>query len=147
MEKEDATNERSAIPNAHCRSSEKLAEDLDISLSKGLSDEEAKKRLKQYGPNELEEQEKKSLWSILIAQLNNPVVYLLAAAAFVAFLFGDIPEAIAILVVVVLNTAIGFWMEYQARQSMEALKQMDRLTTKVLRNGKEVETDATNLVT
>ncbi len=146
MEKENATNGKSVITNAHSRSAEKLAEDLDISLSKGLSDEEAKKRLKQYGPNELEEQEKKSLWSIFFAQLNNPVVYLLAAAAFVAFLFGDIPEAIAILVVIVLNTAIGFWMEYQARQSMEALKQMDRLMTKVLRSGNEVEIDATNLV-
>lgn len=146
MKEGNPTKEKDVLTNVHSRSIEEVTEVLDTKPDKGLSDDEVEKRLQEYGPNELEEQEEKSLWNILLDQLNNPVVYLLAAAALVAFLFGDIPEAIAILVVVVLNTAIGFWMEYQARQSMEALKQMDRMTTKVLRSGNEVDTDATNLV-
>lgn len=146
MEAGNPTKEKGGFTNAHSRSIEEVAEALGTDLEQGLSDSEAENRLQEYGPNELEEQETKSLWTILIDQLSNPVVYLLAAAALVALLFGDTPEAIAILVVVVLNTAIGFWMEYQARQSMEALKQMDRMTTKVLRDGNEAETDTTDVV-
>lgn len=147
MEEGNSKKEHSALTSAHSRGIEEVANALGTDPDRGLTDEEVENRLHKYGPNELEEQEGKSLWSILFAQLNNPVVYLLAAAALVAFLFGDIPEAIAILVVIVLNTAIGFWMEYQAQQSMEALKQMDRVAARVLRDGNEGETDATSLVT
>lgn len=146
MEEKSSISEKRVISNAHSISSEEVAGILDTDPRRGLSTEEAERRLQKYGPNELEEHEEKSLWEILFDQLNNPVVYLLATAMVVAFLFGDIPEAVAILVVIVLNAAIGFWMEYQARQSMEALKQLDRMVAKVLRDGKEIEVDATHLV-
>lgn len=112
----------------------------------GLSSTQAEKRQQKYGKNTIREQEQKSLWKILLSQINNPVIYLLSAAAAVAFFFGDIPEAIAILVVIVLNTIVGFTMEYQALKSMQALKKMDRVIAKVVRNGETIDLDAENLV-
>ncbi len=113
---------------------------------KGLSSGEVRKRLKKYGANKLREKKERSLWLILFDQLKSAVIYLLAAAVLVSFLFGDIPEAIAIIVVIVINTAIGFYMEYQARKSMKALQKMDKLTTHVLRDGEEHEIDARDIV-
>src|SRR5699024_984979 len=74
------------------------------------------------------------------------IVYLLTAATVLAFVFGDVPEGIAIIVVLVLNTIIGFWMEFQARQSMNALQKMDKVMAKVLRKGDVEEIEAEQLV-
>jgi len=112
----------------------------------GISDSESEKRLEKFGRNQLEEQKKRSLFQIIISQINNPVVYLLAAAATVAFIFGDTAEGIAIIVVILINTIIGFWMEFQAQKSMNALKKMDKITAKVLRDGEEKSIDANLLV-
>ena len=133
------------ISSPHARESEELVQELDTNAEDGLSRQEAEKRLEEYGPNELEEQEEKSLLALLLSQLNNPVIYLLIAACGLAFAFGDTPEAIAIIVVIVLNTAIGFWMEFQAQQSMKALKKMDVVKARVLRDGREQEINAEQL--
>ncbi|MCO6481108.1 MAG: cation-transporting P-type ATPase [Phaeodactylibacter sp.] len=133
------------ISSPHARESEELLQELDTNAEQGLSQEEAEKRLEEYGPNELEEQEQKSLLALLISQVNNPVIYLLTAACALAFAFGDTPEAIAIIVVIVLNTAIGFWMEFQARQSLKALKKMDIIKAQVVRDGEEREINAEHL--
>ncbi len=112
----------------------------------GLSSEEVKNRLKRFGNNIIRGKEQKSLFRIFLEQVNNPVIYLLTAATAISFSFGDVPEGIAIIVVIVLNTLIGFFMEMQARTSMEALQSMDRLTITGLRGGKVEELDAERLV-
>ncbi len=112
----------------------------------GLKKEEVKKRREEYGPNKLEEKKQKSLFRLFLDQLNNPVIFLLFGAVVVSFIFSDIPEAIAILIVIVLNSVIGFWMEYQARTSMKALKELDKLKANVHRDGESKEIDAENLV-
>ncbi len=112
----------------------------------GLGEEESKKRLEKFGRNQLKEQKKRSLLDLIVSQINNPVVYLLAAAATVAFIFGDNAEGIAIVVVILINTIIGFWMEFQAQKSMNALKKMDKITSKVVRDGEEKSIDANLLV-
>ncbi|MCO6489686.1 MAG: cation-translocating P-type ATPase [Phaeodactylibacter sp.] len=134
------------ISSPHARENEELLQELDTNAEEGLSRQEAEQRLQAYGPNQLEEQEQQSLLALLLSQLNNPVIYLLVAACGLAFAFGDTPEAIAIIVVIVLNTAIGFWMEFQARQSMKALKKMDVVKARVLRDGREQEINAEQLV-
>jgi P-type Ca2+ transporter type 2C len=112
----------------------------------GLSSKEAAARRKQYGPNTLKKEKPKSLFRIFLEQINNPVIYLLSAAAAMAFIFKDAAEGIAIVVVIFLNTAIGFWMEVQARKSMRALRAMDTITATVLRDGRREEIDADRLV-
>lgn len=143
---------RSSLTNSiqdsepHSHSTDEILTALETNREQGLSEDEAQQRLKEYGHNQLKEHKQKSLIRILIDQITNPIVYLLTAAAILAFVFGDIPEGIAIVVVLVLNTVIGFWMEFQARQSMNALQQMDKITATVIRSGETQEIDATNLV-
>lgn len=112
----------------------------------GLNDDEVTKRKEKYGPNKLKEFKQKSIWEILLSQINNPVVYLLVTAAAISFIFGDIPEGLAIVVVILLNTAIGFWMEYQAGQSMQALRTMDRIIARIKRNDSTGQVDAEDIV-
>lgn len=146
MASTNSSAKKTVPDNPHSDSSGEIIEVLDTDQERGLSHDEAEKRLESYGPNQLKEQEEKSLFQIVIDQLNNPIVYLLSAAAVLALAFGDIPEGIAIIVVLVLNTAIGFWMEYQAMQSMNALKEMDKVIASVVRDGDEKEINAENLV-
>lgn len=134
------------VESPHALDAEEVVKELHTQAEEGLSQQEAEKRLQKYGPNELKEHKEKSLLQLLLSQLNNPVIYLLTAACTLAFAFGDTPEAIAIIVVIVLNTAIGFWMEFQAQQSLKALQEMDVIEAKVLRDGEEKEINAKNLV-
>ncbi len=131
---------------AYLDSFENVAENLSADLEKGLSDQEAEKRLKEHGRNKLKEHKKRSIWQILLSQVLNPVIYLLTAAAILAFVFGDIAEGIAIVVVILVNTLIGFWMEYKAEKSMDALKKMDKIECRVLRDGEEKDIDAEEVV-
>lgn len=112
----------------------------------GLSSGEAQKRYREYGPNQLIKKDKKTLAKIVLEQFTTPIMYLLAGASALSFLFGDIPEGFAIVAVMLINAGIGFWMEYQARESMEALKKLDKLTAHVVRDGKEQTLDARQLV-
>ncbi|WP_040664467.1 cation-translocating P-type ATPase [Nafulsella turpanensis] len=134
------------VENAYRRSAEEVAQAVEAHPKQGLSGSEVEERIKKYGRNELEKHQERSVWQILVAQITNPVVYLLTAAATMAFVFGDIPEGIAILVVLLVNTIIGFWMEYQAQQSMEALKAMDKIQARVLRDGEKKQIDAEEIV-
>jgi Ca2+-transporting ATPase len=129
----------------HCLSVDQIWEQYSAS-KEGLSTKEAKKRQEEFGLNKLQEKKQKSLLRLLLDQLNNPIIYLLVGAVIVSFVFNDIPEAIAIMIVIILNTIIGFWMEYQARQSVNALKKLDRLETHVKRDGKSTKINAEELV-
>ena len=124
---------------------EEILEQLDAS-SDGLSGQQARERYEQAGPNIIHKKKQKSLFKLMLEQLKNPVIYLLLVAIVISLIFQDYPEAIAIAIVVVLNTAIGFYMEFQARKSMKALREMDKMTARVLRDKKEKEIDAERIV-
>ncbi|MFN2262196.1 MAG: cation-translocating P-type ATPase [Psychroflexus sp.] len=136
----------SPIENAYRKEWKTLTSHFSTNPDKGLSNEDAKNKLKEHGPNKLEEQKQRSIWHIIISQINNPVIYLLTAASILAFIFGDTPEAIAIIIVLLLNTIIGFWMEYQAQKSMESIKKMDEIRATVLREGKKKQIKAEDVV-
>jgi Ca2+-transporting ATPase len=129
----------------HAFSTEDILNDFNLDKN-GLSANQVSRQRKKYGDNVIEGKKQKSLWQLALDQVNNPVIYLLIGAAVVSFIFGDIPEAIAIIVVIILNTAIGFWMEYQARTSVNALKKLNRLKTNVKRDGEIQEIDAAQVV-
>jgi Ca2+-transporting ATPase len=101
----------------------------------GISEQEATKRGKIYGPNTYKPQKQKSPWRILLAQFRSPIVYLLVVGAAVSLYFKDLLETISILIVIIVNALIGFFMEMQARGSMSALKKMDIILAKVIRGG------------
>lgn len=105
-------------------------------LKTGLSSQEAALRLEQFGLNELEQVKPESIWSILLRQINSVIVWILAAAAIVSFFLGDNLEGFAVIAVILINAATGFVLEYNARQSMEALRKLDTTPARVLRDGK-----------
>lgn len=146
MDSSASSKKHSEKENPYSQNIDEVLRSFKTDPEKGLSDDEAEKRLNTYGRNQLKKQKQKSLFEILIDQINNPIVYLLTAAAVLAFVFGDIPEGIAIVVVLILNTMIGFWMEFQARKSMNALQEMDKVMAHVFREGEDKEIDAELLV-
>lgn len=123
-----------------------IEQELHTHIDTGLSQEQVSQRRSKFGPNRLQKQQQKSLWKLLLDQITNPVMYLLTAASILAFTFGDVAEGIAILVVLFLNTLIGFWMEYQAQKSMKGIQDMDRLETVVIRDNQEVTIDSDEVI-
>ena len=116
------------------------------SSRKGLSPSEAKKRLQQYGPNELVRKKKVPVILLFLRQFLSPLVYILLAAAIVEFIVGKFLDASVILAVLLLMATIGFVQEGRAEKAMEALMQMAAPKTKVRRNGKIEEIKAEEVV-
>ena len=86
----------------------------------GLTPEEARRRLERYGPNELIEKKRKSLWMMFLDQFKDFMILVLIAAAVVAGVIGDPVDTIAIAVIVLLNAVLGFVQEYRAEKAMAA---------------------------
>src|SRR3989339_2263272 len=92
--------------------------------AQGLSAQEARTLLAQFGPNSLPEKRQQSDASILLSQLKNPLVYVLIAAAFVTFIFQSKTDTLVIFVAILLNTVLGFVQERKAGRALDALKKM-----------------------
>jgi len=119
---------------------------LNTSAAAGLSEQEAQRRLAEYGPNELKATARVSPWTLLIGQFKNVlIVILLVATALSAFLGHGI-EAVAIAVIVLFAVLLGFIQEYRAERAIEALRQMAAPTASVLRDDEETEIPAREIV-
>jgi Ca2+-transporting ATPase len=127
-------------------SADELSSMMQTDCRNGISQSEAEKRAKWFGPNSYKTQSPKSIWLILIQQFRGPIVYLLLFGASVSVYFKDYLDAIAIIIVILINALIGFFMELQARSSMNALKKMDIILAKVIRNGTMREIPSEQLV-
>src|SRR5688500_4657317 len=113
---------------------------------RGLTEDEATKRLQEHGPNELQARSHISPWSILLEQFKNVlIVILLLATALSAFL-GHGVEAIAITVIVLFAVILGFIQEYRAERAIEALRKMAAPNATVIRDGREQRIPARDLV-
>lgn len=119
---------------------------LETDPAAGLDGSEVPARRKAYGANELLRQKPKSALAILVHQFNSIIVWLLGAAAALSFAMDDIAEGAAILVVLMINGAIGFTTEVRAARSMEALIRLAEVKTRVRRAGRERMIDAHELV-
>lgn len=134
------------LEDPHTYSAEEIPGVFQTDIEAGLSEAEAGKRTKHFGPNAHRGQKQKSILRMILLQFKNPIVYLLLFAAAVTLYFQDFIEAIAIVAVILINALIGFLMELQARISMNALREMDVMQTKVLRAGKIREIPSDKLV-
>jgi Ca2+-transporting ATPase len=119
---------------------------LAVDPEAGLSDDEVARRRRQHGPNHLRAQSATPWWRVLWAQIANAVTLLLLAAAGAGFAIGEVIEAAAILVVLVVNAVVGLVTEYQAARSMASLRGMMTTVAEVERNDRREEVDATELV-
>ena len=119
----------------HSRPAEEVLAQLKSSAV-GLSAQEAAQRLAVDGPNELTEGQRITPLRMFLAQFKGLLIWILIAAAVVSGALGEVVDAIAILAIVVLNAAIGFYQEFSAERSIAALKKMTAPQAKVRRDGK-----------
>ena len=91
---------------------------------RGLTEEEAKKRVSKYGHNQIEEEEPINKLAILLEQIKNPIVYIIIITALITLIFQKYTDTIVIGIVILFNTTIGFIQEYKAESSLQALKLM-----------------------
>ncbi len=130
----------------HTLSAEQAASQFEVDPTQGLSAAQAEDRRTRFGPNELIDRGVKSPWLILLDQFKETMVIVLIIAAVISGLLGEVKDTIAILVIVILNAALGFTQEYRAEQAMAALKKMATPRVKVRRGGEVQHADATSLV-
>ncbi|HET6350679.1 MAG TPA: calcium-translocating P-type ATPase, PMCA-type [Coriobacteriia bacterium] len=130
----------------HCRSAAEAVELLQVDPATGLSSEQAVERQAAYGPNELRAADKTPAWRMFISQFNDFMIWVLFAAVAISAIEGQVPEAIAITAILILNGVLGFVQEYRAEQALDALKQMSAPVAKVLRDGAESSVPAVELV-
>ncbi len=119
----------------------------------GISDSEAQQRLEQHGENRIENTNETKWYTILIKQFQDNLVYLLLIAAFLSVIVGALPghepawgEATIILIIVIANGSFGFYQDYQAEKSIQALKELSTPDATVIRDGERQSVDATTLV-
>ncbi len=116
------------------------------SVSTGLTDVEARRRLIEYGFNELQAAHHVSPWNILFEQFKNVLIIILLIAVGLSAVLGHEVEAIAITVIVLFAILLGFVQEYRAERAIEALSQMAAPNATVLRDGVERKLPALQLV-
>jgi magnesium-transporting ATPase (P-type) len=124
---------------------EEVTDQLGTSRT-GLTHDEVRLRHERFGPNELAAEEATSPLTIVIRQFRSPLIYILLVAAVVTILLGEYIDSAVIGAVLLINAVIGFTQEYRAEQSMAALRQLARAHARVLREGRERDVDAAEIV-
>ena len=136
----------------HSSSVEEVSKKLKTNINIGLSGEEAQKRFERYGPNNLKEKKKESIFVKFIKQFNDFMIITLIIAAIISAVVSklngeaDYIDSIIIVAIVIFNAIMGLVQEQKAEKSLEALKKMSAPNAKVRRNGRVQEIDATMVV-
>lgn len=115
---------------------DRIEQKLHVSEHKGLSRKQVATRLEDFGRNVLEGEKHVSYWFLLIRQFQDFMVMILLAATLIAGLLGEYVDAIAIMVIVIVNGFIGFFQEQKAEKSLEKLKELSSPIAHVKRDGK-----------
>ncbi len=134
------------VKECHCLPIENLTSQLESQLEKGLTQKEVQSRLQKYGPNELMERPRPGFFQMLLGQFNNFLVIILIIAAVVSLLLGEVIDATAIMVIVVLNAVVGVVKESKAEQALAALKKMAAPNAQVIRDGHQITVPSRELV-
>lgn len=130
----------------HAMASEAVLRELGTDPQRGLTLEDAGKRLQVYGYNELKEEAKTSPFILFINQLKNTLIIILIVATVLSALIGDLLDAGIILAIVVFCALLGFLQEYRAERALEALKKMLTPTITALRGGRNLKIPSKELV-
>eukprot|EP00899_Mesostigma_viride_P012271 jgi/Mesvir1/21044/Mv08091-RA.1 len=132
-------------------------------LGKGFTSAQVREQRARYGPNELAKEDKKPLWRLVLEQFDDLLVKILLLAAFLSFILAYIEtkeeqeegrddgvteyvEPIVILMILILNAIVGVWQESNAENALEALKDMQSSSARVIRDGKSAIVPASELV-
>jgi Ca2+-transporting ATPase len=123
-----------------------IEKELKTDFDRGLSSKEAEKRLEKYGPNILVKERKISFLSIFKEEVTEPLILLLIAVGVLYSIWGELRDAITIIIIISLLVFVEVWNEYRAKRSISALQRLAAPTVLVLRNGKLTEIRTTEIV-
>lgn len=112
----------------------------------GLSSDEAKNRLSEYGYNELKEGYKVPAWKLFLESFKDPLVIILLIAAIVQIFLGEVVESIIIFIVIILNSILGITQTKKAEGSLESLKKLSAPKAKVIRDNQKQTIEGRELV-
>jgi len=129
----------------HLNENEILREN-ESSLSEGLSNHEVSKRQSIQGPNKIIDFKRKSSIRIFVSQFKDVLVLILIAAGILASFLGEPQDIIAIVSIIIINSALGFTQEFKAERAMDALRDLSSQNTKVKRQGKFIIIPSIDLV-
>lgn len=124
------------VQKPYTKKSEIIAQELSSHLKNGLTETQAREYFQKIGPNELPKKRTFSVFKILFKQLKDFMILVLIAVALVSLLIHDIKDAVVIAAVVIINSFLGFFQEYKAEKTIEALKKTTSPQVKVIREGK-----------
>lgn len=125
--------------------SKKVLKELKSSLN-GLSEREAKSRIKTYGLNELPKEKEKSILQIFLSAINDPIIYVLIVASILSFVVGEYLDGLAIIFIIMVDAVVSTVQEIKAEKNSEALKNLIKVKVKVVRENKHYEIDSSYLV-
>lgn len=123
---------------------EEIEKELNTGID-GITEEEAKKRIELYGKNELPKKKKDSVIKIFINEFKDPIVMLLVVAIIASLMVGEVVDAVAIVAIVLIDIVMGTYQENKANNTAEALASLVTEKAKVIRSGKIIEIDSTEL--
>lgn len=112
----------------------------------GLSQEEAKTRLEEYGPNSIKEKGGAPIWKLILGQFTDPLIYILLIAALITLFIGEYIETGVIFVIVIINTIVGFFQEFKAEKAMQAIKELAAPRATVIRDSNEKKISSEDIV-
>lgn len=124
---------------------EEVLRSQEVSVE-GLSSAESSQRLAKFGPNKLREAQRKSLLARFLEQMYDPMIIVLIAAAIISGAFGETADMIIILVVVLLNGALGVYQEGKAEKAIEALQEMASPFSRIRRDGEVIQVKSEDIV-
>jgi len=131
--------------NWHTKRPEEIFQELKTS-EKGLTQEQAEKRLREIGLNEISKKKKTSQILIFLKQFNSPLIYILFVAMILSFIFYHLIDAYVILTVVLINASVGFIQERKAEKAIDALKKLIVSYAKVYRNNELIKIPSNQIV-
>lgn len=131
--------------NWHAISEEKVLEQVQ-STRQGIAKTAAQERLDHFGLNRLPEGKVITLWQIILHQLINPLIFILIAAAIASLAIGESKDAVFILLVIIINSGLGTYQEFNAERSAQSLKGLLKIIALVRRDNKKQQLDAEQLV-
>ncbi|MEG2857737.1 MAG: HAD-IC family P-type ATPase, partial [Clostridia bacterium] len=121
------------------------ATQIDVDPNFGLSSEEARERLSLSGANAISQEKRTSIFKLILRQLNEPMIYILFAAALLSFFTGEHANSIVILAIVLINSVIGVVQERRAEKALDALRKLTVTYALVRRDGVQSEIPADSL--
>lgn len=128
------------------KSIDQTLDELKTNAEKGLNDTESATRLQQYGANKLAAKKRQSILSLFLAQIKDTLIYVLFGAVVITFAMGEYIDGSIILLVIIINAALGVIQEVKAGNAIEALRNLSAPKTLVIRDEKTEEIESEKIV-